>query len=224
MGPWSLFSRDRCPCPIILAGKKYPSKNGALPFSASEGLPWKGARTMRLQTRSMVAPLLVALVFAGITATEAAAERTPENFCGTEARDACADLGNPADEAFHNLTGWGEARVNDPVIPPSGDISKRYHTLQADNSLKLFLPRPGRYRLSTEVEDGSCSDDFILLVDGVRLLRYEADANFEGVVRHVVLVPPRLTTDRQLVVTFRNTSEDCGIAAVFNVVAYKARG
>jgi len=89
--------------------------------------------------------------------------------CSTPGADACADVGNPADEFYHNLSGWGANEMADPGSPatPSGDRSVRFQALQVDNSLHLFLPQANvAYTLLTEVADGDCDDSFEIHING----------------------------------------------------------
>src|SRR5581483_11986295 len=74
------------------------------------------------------------------------------------------DLGNPSSEAGHNLQGWGGTQPNNPFVSPSGDNTKRFQSIRGDNTLTLSPTVPGAtYQLTTEVEDGGCSDNFNVL-------------------------------------------------------------
>lgn len=139
--------------------------------------------------------------------------------------DNYADLGNPADEALHNLLGWGDAEgpPDNSHISPSGDQTKRYQILRGDNSLDLGVVEAGvTYSLMAEVEDGVCTDNFEIYVNGqgpiYQYTGQNAGTSNVTVETHQVLIPAGYITDKRVTVTFRNTSsDDCGFAAVYNV-------
>ena len=139
--------------------------------------------------------------------------------------DSFADLGNPDDEATHNLVGWGDAQgpPENPHVSPSGDRTKRYMLLRGDNSLDLGVPEIGvPYLLVAEVEDGHCTDNFEIHVNGQGPLYCYTGTNAGtgniAVIRHHVIVSQEYITGASVTVTFRNTStDDCGLAAVYNV-------
>ena len=154
-------------------------------------------------------------------------------FCCAGAK---ADLGNPADEALHNVglfpedvDGWDEAQGppdNTYTSEESGDRTKRYQRLDGLASVDLF-PENGvkRYYLVAEVEDGVCDDSFQVFLNDSEtpVLTHPADPNKNGVIWH--RIPPQegstLAKASVLPVTtvkFKNTSTDgCGRAAVYNV-------
>ena len=143
----------------------------------------------------------------------------------TTVPDNFADLGNLEDEAQHNLIGWGATQgpPENPHVSPSGDTTKRYQALRTNNSLDLGVEQVNvPYLLTTEVEDGVCTDNFEIYVNGEGpLYRYQGvnagTANVD-VVPHRVVVPAEYATQPRVTVTFRNTStDDCGLAAVYNV-------
>jgi len=143
----------------------------------------------------------------------------------TPSPDSSADVGNAQDEAAHNLIGWGaeQGPPENPHVSPSGDTTKRYQDLQADNSLDLMVDAPNvPYLLTAEVEDGVCRDDFEIYVNGEGpLYQYtgvNAGTTNVTVEPHYVVVPAEYITQPRVTVTFRNTStDDCGRAAVYNV-------
>lgn len=139
--------------------------------------------------------------------------------------DDYADMGDPDDEVQHNLIGWGvtQSPPENPFVSPSGDTTKRYQALRADNSLDLKLDQVGvDHVLTTEVEDGMCTDNFEIYVNGEGpLYAYEgANAGTSNITVeiHSVSVPAEYISSPLATVTFRNTStDDCGKAAVYNV-------
>lgn len=140
--------------------------------------------------------------------------------CGSPGADACADVGEPGDEAFHNLVGWGLNEIGGPIIPPSGDPSKRFQLLRGDNSLTLLVPQANSaYTLFTEVEDGVCDDSFQLHINGQGpIYTYYANPSINTGLLHSVVVSATLIPTTNVVVTYRNIASDgCGLAAVFNV-------
>lgn len=136
-------------------------------------------------------------------------------------RDNYVDLGNPEDEVFHNLQGWGGAQgpPENPYASPSGDQTKRYQLLRQENSVELSVEKTGvPYLLIAEVEDGVCSDNFEIYVNGQGpIYSYTATSKI-GVVGHELEIPANCVTSTIVTVTFKNTSaDDCGLAAVYNV-------
>jgi len=140
--------------------------------------------------------------------------------CGTPGYDTCADIGDPTDEAFHNLTGWGQNEIGGPIIPPSGDPSKRYQPLRRESSVRLKVPQPNiPYTLYTEVEDGDCDDSWAIYVDGQGpVYTYYARPLINTGLVHQVVIPASFIQDTTVIITFRNLASDsCGLAAVFYV-------
>lgn len=95
-----------------------------------------------------------------------------------EDRVSNVDLGNPADEALHNLEGWDG--LPDAWLPPEIDTDRtaRFQLLRSPNSLTLAVPRPGvRHALSFRTGDGFCDDSFDVYVNGRGpVYSYRADA------------------------------------------------
>ena len=147
----------------------------------------------------------------------------PDNF---------TDLGNAEDEAQHNLVGWGAAQgpPDNPLVSPSGDRTKRYQALRGDNSLDLLVDTVNvSYLLTAEVEDGWCTDNFEIYINGEGpLYQYEglnAGTGPTNAMVHRVLVLAEYITQPKVTVTFRNTSTDnCGLAAVYNVGLFPLDG
>lgn len=147
-------------------------------------------------------------------------EQIEINICGSTGADSCADVGNPEDEIYHNLLGWYINEIGGPVVPPSGDPSKRFQSYQADNSLILFVPQANSsYTLYTEVEDGFCDDSFEILINGQGpIYTYHSNPTVETVISHTVDISSDLISTTDVEITYRNISNDgCGLAAVFNV-------
>jgi cell wall-associated NlpC family hydrolase len=133
--------------------------------------------------------------------------------------DAYADLGNPADEAYHNLHGWGSMLQN-VSGNPSGDTNFRYQGLRQDNSVDLTVPLAGvAYQLRAEVEEGGCDDSFDILVNGTLLYSFRSTRHpYNVALVHTVNVSASHVPTQVVTVTFRNTATDsCGLAAVYNV-------
>ena len=162
-------------------------------------------------------------------------DNEPEDFDSVEdgdgcpeasGRDAWVDVGNPADEAFHNRQGWGWAALVDPPLP-SGDDSKRYQLLRQSNFFDLFVPRANQYyTLVAEVEDGYCDDSFTVYANGGLVYNYWADSTVAGIVKeHEAFVPASLVTDGAVTVDFRNAATDlCGFAGVYNIRLVQTEG
>lgn len=130
-------------------------------------------------------------------------------------KDAYADLGNTADEEYHNLQGWSSAYEGAPAV--NGDTTKRYQLWHSDNSVDLFLVGTAPYTLIAEVEDGGCCDDFQIYVNDHHLYSY-LGGNDLGPVPHTITIPSEFISSSTVRVTFRNTARDsCGLAGVYNV-------
>jgi hypothetical protein len=135
---------------------------------------------------------------------------------GTEL-DACLDMGDPADESYHALEGWGANELASPIVAPSGDVSKRFQIVNGDNSFVLRVPTANvGYQLVAEVEDGGCDDSFSLYVnDHGPVYTYSHNPAIPGVVSHTVSIAPDHVPTRDVRLTFRNLAGDwCGQAAV----------
>lgn len=140
--------------------------------------------------------------------------------CGADGFDACADVGLPADEAYHRMAGWKENEIGGPVIPPSADPSKRYQPLRGEASLVLKIPQAGvPYMLYTEVEDGGCDDSWEIYINGQGpIYTHYANPRTNLGLAHQVAVSGAYVTGDEVTVTFHNlASDECGLAAVFNV-------
>jgi len=163
----------------------------------------------------VVAASLTALLAALTPCLHAAALPSPS-------ADNYVDLGNPADESYHNLQGWGGSQTPpaNPFVSPSGDRTKRYQSLRGSNSVDLFVPQAGRqYVLVAEVEDGGCVDSFQLLVNGQGpLYSYAAHHLGNQAIVHTVAIAASVITSQRVTITFKNVAPDnCGLAAVYNV-------
>jgi hypothetical protein len=164
-----------------------------------------------------------------LTSGESGAFRasTERMSAGNAACDAYVDLGNTADEDFHNLVpqGWdgSQGPPNNPHVSPSGDWTKRYQKIGQANSVDL-CPTTGAdsYFLLAEVEDGQCKDDFEIWVGPCgesqeQVYAYQARPNQPSTVgRHVAKVKANLV-QACTTVRFQNKGDACGAAAVYNV-------
>jgi hypothetical protein len=134
----------------------------------------------------------------------------------TVAPDNYADLGNPDDEKFHDLRGWGDTSGDLPRA--SGlDLTSRYQRLRASNSVKLFIGQPNvPYTLSFRSEAGLCDDSFEVYVNSAGPLyvyKNKEAAGLKGF--HQLTVDASVITDTTVDVTFRNIAADsCGHAAI----------
>jgi CSLREA domain-containing protein len=131
-----------------------------------------------------------------------------------------ADLGNPADEALHQLEGWGA--INPGLLPPEidADRTSRYQLLRGVNALTLAVPLPGiGHTLRFRTEDGVCDDSFDVYLDGVRIYSYRAEttsATFFPL--HEVELSGSQLAHGAVRIGFVNTAADsCGLAAVYFV-------
>ncbi len=145
--------------------------------------------------------------------------------CGAPGADACADLGNPADEAYHSLVNWDNTEAVPAGQPPapSGDSTHRFQLWRASNSLTLVLPVPGMaYTLVAEVIDGVCDDSFEVYVNGNGpVYKYRA-AHYRfppyGPNLHIVRIPARMLPGTTATLTFRSiATDDCGRGGVLFV-------
>lgn len=133
--------------------------------------------------------------------------------------DNHADLGNPADEQFHNLRGWGSINPGPPFPPESGaDRTSRYQLLRSSNSVDLVVPQAAiPYTLTFRTQDGGCDDSFdVYINDSGPVYRYGHRTSSDTFPVHRVQLSSTLITSRTVKVTFRNTATDgCGLAAVY---------
>ncbi|MGA9097454.1 MAG: transglycosylase SLT domain-containing protein [Methanotrichaceae archaeon] len=131
------------------------------------------------------------------------------------------DLGNPNDEATHNLVGWGDLQgpPDNPYVSPSGDKTKRYQILHGDNSVDFSLKRIDiPYLLTFEVEDGNCDDSFEVWIGNNNLGFYKGHHSQNEAKSYEVVIPKEYITSTDTTITFRNrASDNCGLAAVYNV-------
>jgi len=140
--------------------------------------------------------------------------------CSGSGLDACIDMGDLTDESYHALTGWGSYEQSSPIAGASGDRSKRFQSLNGDNSLTLRVPEANRsYRLVAEIENGGCDDSFAIYVNNQGpIYTYRHDPATTGVLSHSVAVSPAQVPGRDVRLTIRNLAGDwCGQAAVYNV-------
>lgn len=132
--------------------------------------------------------------------------------------DGYVDLGNPADERFHNLRGWGS--VNPGLLPcPDTDRTSRYQLLRGSNSVDLFVGKVNSpYRFTFRSEDGHCDDNFDVYVNDRLVYRYTHRGPPTDFPIHNVSIPAELVTNSRVRVTFQNLSRDnCGLAAIYYV-------
>lgn len=147
--------------------------------------------------------------------------------CGDPGLDACADIGEPVDEAFHSLSGWYTNEIGGPVIPTSGDPTKRFQGLRASNSVTLRVPEANvPYTLYTEVEDGGCDDSWEILVNGQGpIYTYHGTTSFNTQFAHQVEIAASLVSSTSVSITYRNIASDsCGLAAVYFLKLSKSSG
>lgn len=133
--------------------------------------------------------------------------------------DSYADLGNPADERFHNLRGWDN--INLDLLPyAENDRTSRYQNLRSSNSVDLFVPQPGMpYQLSFRSEDGLCDDSFSVFVNGRGPVyvysRFPLSIFFPF---HSIRIGAELVPSSRVTVSFYNQAGDnCGRAAIYFV-------
>lgn len=130
------------------------------------------------------------------------------------------DMGNPSSESKFSLTGWGVAQVppDQKLISPSGDKTKRYQLLRGNNIIAYPVDPNHNYRLTAEVEDGGCTDNFQILANGVLLYNFVAQSGNTTIRIHTTDIPQTIIKSNGVIIDFRNTATDnCGLAAVFNV-------
>ena len=132
--------------------------------------------------------------------------------------DNYADLGNPDDERFHNLSGWD--RVNPGLLPrPDTDRTSRYQSLRGQGSVDLFVRDISiPHRLTFRSEAGLCDDSFAVYVNGRRLFTYSHDKKLDFPIHSVKVGTDLLLFGQRVKVTFQNTASDnCGLAAIYYV-------
>lgn len=130
------------------------------------------------------------------------------------------DVGNPVDEALHDLEGWGG--INPGLLPSEidADRTSRYQLLRGSNSLTIAVPSPGApHTLSFRTEDGVCDDSFDVHVAGDWLYSYRAEVRPSTFFPlHQVEVPGSRLQGATVRITFINAATDsCGLAAVYFV-------
>jgi hypothetical protein len=132
------------------------------------------------------------------------------------AADNYVDLGNPDDEQFHDLRGWGD--VNAEL--PKGlalDRTSRYQSLRRSNSVKLFVSQTSTpYSLTFRSEAGLCDDSFEVYVNNTGpLYVYRNKEASTMKTFHQIAIDASLINDTTVEVTFKNIAEDvCGRAAI----------
>lgn len=130
--------------------------------------------------------------------------------------DNYVDLGNPEDEKFHDLRGWGEVRE----VLPKGigiDNTARYQSLRSSNSVKLFVSQVGvPYSLTFKGEAGLCDDSFEVYVNNtgpLYIYKNKEEASLKSL--HQVTIDASLINDTTVEVAFKNIASDsCGHAAI----------
>jgi hypothetical protein len=134
---------------------------------------------------------------------------------------SAVDLGNPADEALHNLQGWGEVNQDVSFPPePNADRTARYQLVRLSNSLELLVPQAGTpYTLVFRTQDGTCDDSFDLYVNGKGpLYSYRHRTSIDRFPVHRVPIAASVVTTTSVHVNFVNVAVDnCGLAAVYYV-------
>lgn len=131
------------------------------------------------------------------------------------------DMGNPSSETNFKLEGWGrvESSPLNVLTSPTGDRTKRFQILRRDSLVTFSAVEPGlSYLVIAEVEDGGCTDNFQILANGEPLYAFTGQRARPVIRVHTIAVPGNIIRTDQVRVTFRNTStDDCGLAAVYNV-------
>ena len=133
------------------------------------------------------------------------------------APDNYVDLGDPEDEKFHDLRGWG--RLNNGILPKAYAIDRtsRYQSLRRANSVRLFVSQPGSpYSLTFRSEAGICDDSFEVYVNNNGpLYTYRNKEAHELKSFHQLTIDASLINSTEVEVTFRNIAEDsCGLSAI----------
>jgi hypothetical protein len=128
-------------------------------------------------------------------------------------------MGNPADEAHHNLGGWGEIR-RELSFPqePDADRTARFQLVRLPNLLELAVPQAATpYTLVFRTEDGTCDDSFDVYVNGSGpMYRYRHGVSGDRFPTHRVPIEASLVMTTTVQVNFHNIAVDnCGYAAVF---------
>jgi hypothetical protein len=130
-------------------------------------------------------------------------------------------MGDPADEAVHNLRGWGDIRRELSFPPdPGADRTARFQLVRLPNLVELAAPRAGAsYVLVFRTEDGTCDDSFDLFVNGSGpIYRYRHGVSGDRFPTHRVPIDASLVATTIIQVNFHNIAVDnCGYAAVFFV-------
>jgi hypothetical protein len=129
-----------------------------------------------------------------------------------------ADIGNPSDEQFHNLVGWGASFSSSYATT---DFTARYQSLRGWNSLYLCVPQAGiGYTLTTMTEEGGCDDRYEIYVnDRGPVFTHKATTHSYNIpITYTVRIDASYMTSKVLKVTFRNIATDnCGLAAAYFV-------
>ena len=158
----------------------------------------------------------LAVVLAACGGFESPTAPTPAPTTGS-----AVDMGNPADEAQHNLKGWGGINRGTSVPPePGADRTSRFQLVRLANRVELAVSQPAvPYTLSFRTEDGTCDDSFDVYVnESGPLYRYRHRASEDWFPVHQVAVPAQLVTSTIVTINFQNVAVDnCGFAAVYYV-------
>ena len=130
--------------------------------------------------------------------------------------DNYVDMGNPDDEQFHELRGWGGTSG---ILPKwlGRDRTGRYQQLRRSNSVKLFVSQLGvPYSLTFRGEPGACDDSFEVYVNNTGpLYIYKNKEASSQKSLHQITIDSSLITDTTVEVSFRNIADDsCGRAAI----------
>jgi hypothetical protein len=132
------------------------------------------------------------------------------------AADNYVDLGTPADEAFHALTGWSV--VNPGLLPGAidPDRTSRYQS-SVDNTVDLFVSQANvPYMFTMRTEDGVCDDSFDVFVNNTKMYSYRHRQSPDAFPLHRMLLPASLIPGTTVHVTVKDTSsQSCGLAAIY---------
>lgn len=172
----------------------------------------------RQQTHLTIIQLML-LLLSLLLVSGGAATAQFSSLAAAQPRSFYVDMGNPDSEAAYNLENWADAEIWNPVPAPSGDKTKRFLKLRQDGDAHItFAPliTNSSHRLSTEVEDGECTDNFQIFANGTMV--YDYIGKHTGTRLHIINIPGHLVRSDSLRLTFRNTGTDkCGHVGVWNI-------